>query len=331
MNIDKLKGLVLAFLATAGWASFYIISRYFFGTDDDGLDPLWSSLLRYLLAGFALLAAVLAMKQYSKLKSALTSGWILMILLGLIGIAGESTLLFYSTKFTTAARANLLTNISPVVTAVMSWFITREVFSRKQIAGMILGTIGTFVIFFLKGGDDFTQGAASFLTGDLMAVAAGICWSAYTVMGERAVKEYGPLVTVCLSFFAGALVMVPVCLISGSRITLDITGRGWLMILYIGLVSNAFANFCWYTALKYLKPGVLGSFGYVSILMTFFLAVVCLGEKVSLPFALCLALILLGTGMMLKIPLPGRKKPEGNERGSDHDFERNDHKFHTGI
>ncbi len=301
MNKDKIKGLILGFSATFCWASFYIVSRYFFGTDSDGLDPLWSSCLRYLIASFILFVCLIALKQVSALGTALRKDWKMLLLLGLIGIAGESTLLFYSMKFTTAARSNLLTNISPVATAVMSWFISREGFSRSQITGMLLGFIGRCTGFFLRGGDDFSGGNASFLPGDLMAVAAGICWSAFTVLGERAVKQYGPHVIMCGAFLFGALVMVPVMGIAGSRVTLSIDLRGWLMILYIGAISNALANVCWYAALKYLKPGELGSFGYVSIILTCLLAFCFLGEKITLPFALCLLMILTGTGMMLKI------------------------------
>ena len=301
MNKDKIKGLILGFSATFCWASFYIVSRYFFGTDNDGLDPLWSSCLRYLLASLILFVCLVALKQLSALKTALRKDWKMLLLLGLIGIAGESTLLFYSMKFTTAARSNLLTNISPVATAVMSWFITREVFSRSQIAGMLLGFFGMCTVFFLRGGDDFSGGNASFLPGDLMAVAAGICWSAFTVLGERAVRQYGPHVIMCGAFLFGALVMIPIMGIAGSRVTLSIDLRGWLMILYIGGISNALANVCWYAALKYLKPGELGSFGYVSIILTCLLAFCFLGEKITLPFALCLLMILTGTGMMLKI------------------------------
>ena len=302
MNRDKIKGLILGFSATFCWASFYIVSRYFFGTDSDGLDPLWSSCLRYLLAALILFACLVALKQLPALKTALQNDWKMLFLLGLIGIAGESTLLFYSMKFTTAARSNLLTNISPVATAVMSWFITREVFSRSQIAGMLLGFIGMCTVFFLRGGDVFSGGNTSFLPGDLMAAAAGICWSVFTVLGERAVKQYGPYVIMCGAFLFGALVMIPIMGIAGSRITLSIDLRGWLMILYIGILSNALANVCWYAALKYLKPGELGSFGYVSIVLTFLLAVCFLGEKITLPFALCLAMILFGTCLMLKNP-----------------------------
>jgi len=302
MNRDKIKGLVLGFSATFCWASFYIVSRYFFGTDSDGLDPLWSSCLRYLIASFILFVCLIALKQVSALGTALRKDWKMLLLLGLIGIAVESTLSFYSMKFTTAARSNLLSNISPVATAVMSWFITREVFSRGQIAGMLLGFVGMCTVFFLRGGDDFSGGNASFLPGDLMAVAAGICWSTFTVFGERAVKQYGPNVIMCGAFLFGAMVMVPIMGISGSRVTLSIDLRGWLMILYIGVISNALANVCWYAALKYLKPGELGSFGYVSIILTFLLAFCFLGEKITLPFALCLVMILFGTCLMLKNP-----------------------------
>ena len=98
----------------------------------------------------------------------------------------------------------------------------------------------------------------------------------------------------------GALAMIPIMGFAGSKVTLSINLRGWLMILYLGIISNALANVCWYAALKYLRPGELGSFGYVSIVLTFLLAYCFLGEKITLPFGLCLAMILLGTCLMLK-------------------------------
>ena len=301
LMVGKIKGMTLAAFATFCWASFYIVARYFFGTDSDGLDPFWSSFLRYLLAAAVLFVCVITLKQTAVLIDAFRKDWKILLLLGLVGIAGESTLLFYSLQFTTAARSNLLTNISPVATAVMSWFITREVFSRSQICGMMLGFGGMLAVFFLRGGDNFTVGKASFLLGDLMAVAAGICWSAFTVLGESAVKRYGPHVIMCAAFLSGALAMIPIMVIAGSRITFAINPQGWLMILYLGIVSNALANVCWYAALKFLKPGELGSFGFVSILMTVGLAFCFLGEKITLLFVLCLAMILLGAGMMLKL------------------------------
>ena len=300
MDSDKIKGLVLGFIATFSWASFYIVSRYFFGTDNDGLDPLWSSCMRYLIASFILFGCLITRKQFFAFGTALKKEWKMLFLLGMIGIVGNSTLLFYSMKFTTAARSNLLTNISPVATAVMSWFITREVFSRSQIFGMVLGFLGMCTVFFLRGGDNFSGESTSFLAGDLMAVAAGICWSAFTVLGERAVRQYGPYVTMCGAFMFGALAMIPIMGFAGSKVTLSIDLRGWITILYLGIIPNALGYACWYAALKYLRPGELGSFGYVSIVLTFLLAYCFLGEKITLPFGVCLTMILLGTCMMLK-------------------------------
>lgn len=300
MDANRLKGVFLALLATSCWASFYIVSRYFFGTDDCRLDPLWSSFLRYMCASGVFLLCIAVMGKGGGLLRALRMDWKNLLLMGLIGVAGESTLLFYSMKYTTAARSNLLTNISPVVTAIMSYFVTREAFGAKRIAGMLLGFAGMCGIFFLRGGDNFSELDASSFTGDAMAILAGICWSAYTVWGKRLVDEYGGLVAAGGSFLFGTAAMVPILLLGGAHVTLTVSARGWLMILYLGIVSNALANACWYAALKYLKPGELGAFGYVSVMMTFSMAVCWLGEKVSIGFMVCLAVILLGTGMMMK-------------------------------
>ena len=86
MNVNKIKGLLLGFLATFCWASFYIVSRYFFGTDDDGLDPLWSSCLRYLLASLVLFVCLIALKQIPAWGTALRKDWKMLLLLGLAGL-----------------------------------------------------------------------------------------------------------------------------------------------------------------------------------------------------------------------------------------------------
>lgn len=48
-------------------------------------------------------------------------------------------------------------------------------------------------------------------------------------------------------------------------------------------------------------------------MLTILLSVCFLGEKISLPFVVCLAMILFGTGMMLKIA-NGDEKTEKQER-----------------
>ncbi len=299
IDISRAKGIALALFATASWASFYLVSRYFFGTDDAGTDPLWSSFLRYVLASAVFLSVIGFSGKFRETMCLLRKEWKSMLMLGMVGIVGESTLLFYSMRYTTAARSNLLTNISPVATAVLAYFITKETFGARRIIGMAIGFAGILGIFFLKGGDRFSDGNSSMICGDVLAVLAGICWSVYTVCGKRLVESCGGLTAAAGSFIFGALGMIPVLILAGSKVSFDLTPRAWGMIVYIGIVSNAAANLCWFLALRYLTPGELGGFGYVSILMTFVLAILFTGEKISILFVLCLAAVLAGAALTI--------------------------------
>ena len=67
-----------------------------------------------------------------------------------------------------------------------------------------------------------------------------------------------------------------------------------------GVVTLALANACWYAALRYLRPGVLGAFGYLSAAITFTLSAFVLRERFTPPFILAIVLTLGGLALMLR-------------------------------
>ena len=75
--------------------------------------------------------------------------------------------------------------------------------------------------------------------------------------------------------------------------------RVWGGMIYTGIVTLSFANACWYGALRYLKPGILGAFGYLSAAITFTLSSILLKEKFSLQFIIALLLIFGGMSLMM--------------------------------
>jgi len=66
------------------------------------------------------------------------------------------------------------------------------------------------------------------------------------------------------------------------------------------MCANAIAYMCWFSALKYLKAGELGAFGYVSAAMTMALLLILLQEKISILFLTELALVFYGVYLMIK-------------------------------
>ena len=102
-------------------------------------------------------------------------------------------------------------------------------------------------------------------------------------------------------FTLSAFVMIPVSLIS-----LPFCGVGHMdlrtagVIVYTGCLTLGVANACWYGALRYLKPGVLGAYGYVSAALTFLLSAVMLKEHFTFLFVTGVVFIFAGVFLMMK-------------------------------
>jgi drug/metabolite transporter (DMT)-like permease len=301
MKNKRLTGLLLGMTATTFWASFYIVSRFLFGENEAKVDPLFLTFVRYLVAAVLLLAIMLYQKKMPVIRKCLKKDLIIFIFLGLTGVVLEGTLVFYSLKFTTVARSCLLANASPVFTVILAYFALNEGMSKMKITGMIIGFIGIFAAIFSRGGSDVYT-SASAVTGDLMALVSGICWAAYTVWGVRVSNEYGGMVSGFVSILFGVVLMLPVVIIGGGNMSLDLPLRVWLGVIYLGIAANGIAYACWFSALKYLKAGELGALGYVSAAMAMTLSILLLQEKLNWTFLAAIVLVFYGVYLMIKNP-----------------------------
>jgi len=297
----KPLGFLLAFVATALWASFYIVSRFAFGGIDAGLDPVWMSFLRYLMASSALVLVCLFAGRGRALLNALKEDAAAFALLGLLGIALQGLLVFWALKYTTAARCSLFANLSPVFTVAIAFFALREGLGWRKLAGMSLGFAGAAIATFGQGGSDMYFSGSAF-PGDMMALASGVFWAAYTVFGRRIVFKHGGLVSATLSMCMGAATLLAFTVLSGRSLSFDISPRLWLATAYLGLFGGAFAFFCWFAALKRLSAGETGAFGYLSVAITPLLSFLTLKESFSASFWVSMAAIVSGVLLMMERP-----------------------------
>lgn len=293
------KGMALGLIATAFWGSFYPVGRVLFGVDTDSVNPLNLTFLRFSFASLFLSPMLFNAQNRKAAGNQLKHHWLEALSLAAIGIIGEGLLVFWALKFTTAARASLLANASPISTVLISCICGRELLTRNKVSGMLLGFLGIVLAFWGGGGDLFSSGK-NLLTGDLMALGSGICWAVYTVYGTGITSRCGGMLANGILFTFGALLMLPVLLVTGSGPDFDLPWRVWAGAFYLGALANGLANGLWYTALKYVTPGELGSCGYVSALLTFTISVLFLNEHATWQFITSVILVLGGVALMLK-------------------------------
>jgi len=302
MNLDKFKGLAAALIATLLWGGFYPVGRWLLNSGAHQPDGLTASLLRFAVASLALAPALADREAWKTLRRNWRRDLPLFALLAASGIVGEGVLVLLSTKYTTAARSALMANTTPIFTALLSYWLTRETLSGRKIAGMISGAAGIGIMFLLRGGDGFSGGSSTLL-GVLLAVGAGICWALYTVLGAKATTGYGAFFCTALLFVLGTVMTLPLAAIWGDpRGAAELPPATWVGIAYLGLLAAALGFALWYVALKYLKPGELGAFGYLTPVVSTVLARIFFAERLGWGFLLSLALILGGVALMVDRP-----------------------------
>lgn len=298
--MKTLIGLLLGLAATASWGSFYVAGRWLFGEEGANFNIFLFTFLRFFLAALTLSGLLITKKNRKKLCQALKEDWKSFLLISLIGIVMESFLAFYALNFTTASRGSLMANFSPVSTVILAYFLLGEKTTKCGIAGMLLGFCGIILAGCARGGDIYAGTSWRTLTGDAMALASGFCWSYFTVAGVDVSNKYGGAFCMLMAFAFGTVLTAPVMLFVPASEIAAIPPRVWGGMIYTGIVTLALANACWYGALRYLKPGILGAFGYLSAAITFTLSSILLKEKFTLQFIIALLLIFGGMSLMMK-------------------------------
>ena len=302
---DKFKGILCALAATAIWGGSYTVSRFLFHGGDDGFDGFGASFLRFAISALVLFPALFNRPAWLTLRKNWRRDLPMFAFLALTGYVLEGTLVFFSTKFTTSARASLMANTAPIFTMLISCLATHEGLTGKKLVGVLLGALG-IALTFMSQGNDLFAGTGSDAIGALLAVSSGICWSLYTVFGAEVVRKYDPWFISEILFVIATLTMplaVPIC---GGNVTIALNWQTWLGIVYWGVFVSAVACGLWYVALKRLSPGELGAFGYLTPVVSLLLAMIFFAERPSWQFCAALALIVGGVTLMVNTRIERR-------------------------
>lgn len=161
--MEKLKknyAYVLLVLANIIWGGNFVIGRVGAGY----FPPITFSLMRWLLA-FFILSPFLIKNVRRDINIFWKNKWIV-LLLSLTGVAGYNTLLYYSLHFTTSINASVVNSTTPLVMAVLSWFILKEKLILRQFFGILLSIIG--IVFVLSKGSLETLTSLFFILETLL-------------------------------------------------------------------------------------------------------------------------------------------------------------------
>src|SRR6185312_5444330 len=147
-------------------------------------------------------------------------------------------------------------------------------------------------------------------TGDLLMVAAVICWAIYTLGSRRLISRHSPVGVTGLSMAIGTSIYVPV---SWGHIRsvdwLALSTRTWVSIVYSAIFALGVAYTIWYAAVRQIGSARTSVYSNVIPIVAMATAVVFLGEPLSLTKVVGAASVLVGAALTRTAPHTAPPEP----------------------
>jgi drug/metabolite transporter (DMT)-like permease len=256
------------------------------------VSPVMLAGLLYLGSGLGLLL-VRCVRDRGWKRSGLGAGewpWLLgAIVFG--GILGPVALMFGLT-LTSGATASLMLNLEPVLTALLAWVVFKENADRRIVLGMLAIIVGGVVLSWPAGGGAVVS--RSWL-GPLAVALACFCWAVDNNLTRKVSASDALYIAGAKGLFAG-LVNCAIALILGAKIPAPEVLSPTLLI---GFLGYGVSLVLFVLALRGLGAARTGAYFSTAPFLGAAIAIVLLGESVSLLFWLAAACMMVGVWLHL--------------------------------
>jgi drug/metabolite transporter (DMT)-like permease len=259
------------------------------------LDPIALIGLRFMM-GLPLLFALIRAQGLS-MRLSTKDFHVLAISAAIIGLhfLTQAVALIY----TTATNTGWIGAVTPLVIAILSYFILREVIGWNAIAGIVVAMAG---IALLVSQGDFTSFGWLSGIGDWLVLASAFTWAVYTIATRDISRSRNSLV---VTFFVLAPMtfasLVYAFFVTDIEQITAMPMDGWIALVFLG-VMGTLAQWIWQIGIADIGATKAGVFLYLEPVATTLLAVPLLNERFGMDTAIGGALVLFGVWLAEKKP-----------------------------
>ncbi|MBR4967886.1 MAG: DMT family transporter [Bacteroidaceae bacterium] len=199
-----------------------------------------------------------------------------------LGLTGGSLYFLtenYALAYGYCSNVSLIVCLTPLVTAlVVGWCYPAERLGKAGVVGSIVAFAGMALVVF---NGNFVLKLSPL--GDLLALAACLCWALYSLLIKRLSAKYSNMLLTRKVFGYGLLTMLPILLSRGINynVVLDDGVLVWGNILFLGLVASMLCFLGWNWCLARLGTVRATNFIYLNPVIAIISSAIVLGERVT--------------------------------------------------
>jgi drug/metabolite transporter (DMT)-like permease len=246
------------------------------------------------LAAFRLVAASLLLGVLRRLSGAepiAAADRKRIFLFALLGVSFNQVLFLLGLELTTAINTTILTAMIPVYTLVAAALLGRERMTPKHAAAVALAVSGALLLLKAESFDWRNQ----YFRGNLMLIGSGISYAFYLVLSRPILSRNRVLTVVSGVFAYGAPLIAVAALPALSRFSPQrATPVGWASLAAVILFCTVLPYFWNSWALARTHASRVSFYIFLQPVIASALAILVLGERLTLRTAVAALLILAG-------------------------------------
>lgn len=294
----KFKAL-LALLATVFlWSLSVVIVRAVVVS----VSPIILHFLRILIASLVFLPFFLKTKAWHKPQ------FMKAVLLSLFA-TGNMWFFMWGIQYTSATASQLIYAFMPILIVIIDSFYHKIRHPWQKITGVMVGFVGLTYILYLSA---IEKGITIIgdIKGNLAILVAMFSWLTYIYFSKKLSKQFSPLELSSISIIGSLSIALILFLMTfnESYFNFIFDTRVILASLYVGICGTFLASLLYQYAIKYLPPLTVSLSSYIQPITTAILAIIFLGERLTVSFSLGSILVFSGVFISTTLELYKRRR-----------------------
>lgn len=286
-TLGKISGVmvyVAAFAIVVIWGCTFVMTKLLINA---GLRPDEIFLFRFVLA-------YMLMLPFAD-KRLFLDNWKDELLAVALGLTGGSLYFItenYALAYGFCSNVSLIVCLTPLITAlIVGCFYPGERMNGKGLLASLLAFAGMALVVF---NGNFILKLSPL--GDILALAACLCWALYTLIIKRLQGKYSNMLITRKVFGYGLLTILPLLCVNGVDVDLLIDGGAvvWGNLLFLGCVASMLCFLGWNWCLEKIGSVRATNLLYLNPVVAITTSALVLGENVTWVALLGAGLILVG-------------------------------------
>jgi drug/metabolite transporter (DMT)-like permease len=241
------------------------------------MQPLAFTGARVTVAAVALVIVVVAMREkWPNRKDLLT-----LLALGVLGNGLYQVFFIEGIARTRAGDAALVLAASPALMAIIGRMLGVEQVTGRRVLGIAASLLGMALVVFGSGkAAAGANGAISTVGGNMLVLAACLCWATYTVLLKPYTERIAGVPLSAVTMVGGA---VPLLALSTTQMVHTpwsaLPANAWGALLYSSVLALTVAYLFWYRGVRVLGPTRTAMYANLQPVVALLVAWLALGEQ----------------------------------------------------